>query len=140
MDIRPYAPQDRSALIDLWHECGLVRPWNEPGEELDRKLDHSPELLFVVVDGNDLVGSVMIGYEGHRGWLNYLAVTESRRRCGLGTALVRYSEQVLRDLGCAKLNLQVRTTNVDVVTFYERLGFGIDDVVSLGRRLTPADE
>ena len=104
---------DRDALIALWHECGLTRPWNDPDGDIDRKLAHDAENLLVAVDGGALVGSLMVGYDGHRGWLNYLAVTPSRRGDGLGRLLVDEAETRLAGLGCAKVNLQVRVGNDD---------------------------
>ena len=77
----------------------------------------------------------MAGYEGHRGWLNYVAVTPEHRRGGLGRAMVEEAERLLREAGCPKINLQVRTSNQAVIKFYRRLGYVVDDVVSMGKRL-----
>ncbi|MGB7406343.1 MAG: GNAT family acetyltransferase, partial [Pacificimonas sp.] len=94
-----------------------------------------PEFLFVAVEGGDVLGSVMAGYDGHRGWLYFVAVRQSERRRGLGAALVRHAEQALFSIGCGKVNLQVRTSNEAVVSFYRHLGYAVEDRVSLGRRL-----
>jgi ribosomal protein S18 acetylase RimI-like enzyme len=139
-EIRPFRRTDADAVIALWTECGLVRPWNDPRRDIERKLTVQPELFLVATTGSDLVGSVMAGYDGHRGWVNYLAVATGHRRRGLGRRLMREAEAGLRALGCPKLNLQIRTGNSAVVAFYEALGYGVDDVVSLGRRLIRDDE
>ena len=86
-------------------------------------------------DGGQLIGSVMVGYEGHRGWINYLAVHPDRRRQGLGRHLMAQAESRLRDLGCPKVNLQVRQSNESATEFYQRIGYAVDDVISLGKRL-----
>lgn len=82
-----------------------------------------------------MVGAVMVGYDGHRGWINYLAVHPDHRRCGLGSVLMAAAEQRLAELGCPKVNLQVRASNQEAVAFYRRIGYSVDDVVSMGRRL-----
>lgn len=137
-----YRAADQAQVIALWERCGLVRPWNVPAADLAAKLAFQPELLFVAEDPRStddderrIVGSVMAGYEGHRGWINYLAVDPRLRRAGLGRALMERAEVALRALGCPKINLQVRTDNSDVVAFYRALGFEIDEAVSLGKRL-----
>lgn len=135
MIIRPFELADEEALIDLWRRCDLTRPWNDPHEDIRRKLAVQPELLLVAVEDDRLVGSVMIGYEGHRGWINYLAVAPELRRRGLGRALMAEAERRLLALGCPKVNLQVRAGNESVVAFYERLGYSVDGTVSLGKRL-----
>ncbi len=135
MEIRPFAPADETAVVALWTRCGLVRPTNDPRKDIARKLRVRPELFLVGVDGGRVIGSVMGGYEGHRGWLNYLAVEPERQRQGLGRQLVAEVERRLRAVGCPKINLQVRASNEAVVQFYQRLGYSVDEVVSLGKRL-----
>lgn len=135
MEIRPFVEADSDALIALWQRCGLLRPWNDPRKDIARKLRVQPELFLVgVVDGR-VVASVMAGYEGHRGWINYLAVDPELRRGGLGKAMMAAAEKRLGLLGCPKVNLQIRRGNEDVVAFYDRLGYVEDDVVSMGKRL-----
>lgn len=135
--IRPYTTSDESAVIQLWDACGLVRPVNDPLKDIQRKLQVQPELFLVAEcpDTHALIGTAMVGYEGHRGWINYLAVAPHIQKQGLGRQIMDHAEQLLRQLGCPKINLQVRTNNHEVIAFYERLGFVRDDVVSLGRRL-----
>ncbi len=135
MEIRRFAETDSDAVIALWQRCGLLRPWNDPRKDIARKLRVQPELFLVgVVDGR-VVASVMAGYEGHRGWINYLAVDPGLRRGGLGRAMMAAAEKGLAELGCPKVNLQVRRGNEHVVAFYDRLGYVEDDVVSMGKRL-----
>jgi ribosomal protein S18 acetylase RimI-like enzyme len=121
--------------VRLWSVCGLVRPWNDPDRDIDRKLDRDPENLLVVEHDGEVVGSVMVGYEGHRGWVNYLAVHPDHQGRGLGRRLMERAEEVLGQLGCAKVNLQVRSSNEAAIGFYRRIGYSVDDSVSMGRRL-----
>lgn len=138
ISIRPFAVDDTEAVVALWRAAGLVKPWNDPYLDIERKLTVQPELFLVAVGGDGaLVGTAMVGYEGHRGWVNYLAVADPARGTGLGRALMAEAERLLVERGCPKLNLQVRTSNTDVIAFYERLGYAVDDAVSLGKRLIP---
>jgi ribosomal protein S18 acetylase RimI-like enzyme len=133
--IRQFAAADEGAVIALWETAGLTRPWNDPRKDVARKLGVQPEGFIVAVAGDEIVGSVMAGYDGHRGWVNYLAVAPGARRAGVGRALMGAAERLLEELGCPKVNLQIRATNVSAVSFYEALGYSYDDVISLGRRL-----
>lgn len=133
--IRSYRPSDRDALVALWADCGLLRPWNDPGRDIERKLARDPDgLLLLEADGR-LVGAAMVGYDGHRGWVNYLAVDPGHQGRGLGRLLVTEAERRLLALGCPKINLQVRASNETAVAFYRRLGYATDEVVSMGKRL-----
>ena len=137
--IRPFADADEHAVVELWARCGLVRPWNDPHEDIARKRCVHPELFMVaVVDGGagaTMAGTVMAGYEGHRGWINYLATDPARRRQGIARALMHEAEAALLRLGCPKINLQIRHDNRDAIAFYQRIGFAEDAVVSMGKRL-----
>lgn len=135
MQIRPFHPADEPAVIDLWRRCGLTRPWNDPAKDVRRKLAVRPDLFLVGLLDGAVAATVMAGYDGHRGWINYLAVDPDYRRRGLGRALMAEAERLLREAGCPKINLQVRGTNADVIAFYRSLGYTVDDVVSLGKRL-----
>lgn len=137
--IRPFADADEPAVIALWERAGLTRPWNDPAKDVARKRRVQRELFLVAVDHDAVVGTVMAGYDGHRGWVNYLAVAESHRRQGSGRALMVAAEAGVRALGCPKLAVQVRPENPEALAFYERLGFARDDVVSLGKRLERDD-
>ena len=133
--IRPFASEDEAAVVALWEAADLTRPWNDPRKDIARKLHVQPEWFLVATVGEKIVGSVMAGYDGHRGWVNYLAVTPDSRRSGVGGVLMAEVERRLREVGCPKVNLQIRGANRAAVSFYEALGYTADDVVSLGRRL-----
>jgi ribosomal protein S18 acetylase RimI-like enzyme len=135
MHIRPVCAGDEEALVALWHRCGLVRPQNDPQADIRRKRTIQPDLFLVGELNGSIVASVMAGYEGHRGWLNYLAVDPHLRRQGLGRAIVSDAERRLLALGCPKVNLQIRTSNHEVVEFYRRIGYSVDEVISMGKRL-----
>ena len=135
LHLRPYRANDEATVIALWHACGLTRPWNNPQLDIARKLSTQPELFLVGMVDATLIATAMIGFDGHRGWVNYLAVAASHRRLAIGRALMDEAERLLIERGCPKLNLQVRSTNVDVIAFYRSLGYATDDVVSLGKRL-----
>lgn len=135
MLIRPFQPADEDAVIALWGECGLVVPQNDPRADIARKRGAQPELFLVGERAGRIIGTCMAGYEGHRGWINYLAVAPDVQRLGLARALMAEAERLLRALGCPKINLQVRNTNTQVIGFYQSLGFVEDRVVSMGKRL-----
>ena len=137
MEIRPFREADQEPVIALWRACGLTRPWNDPHKDIARKLQVQRELFLVVEEGGVIVASVMAGYEGHRGWVNYLAVHAAHRRGGLGAELMRRVEQLLLARGCPKVSLLVRTSNADVLAFYRALGYAQDDAIPLGKRLIP---
>lgn len=135
MQIRSFKESDKESVIALWQECGLVYPQNNPSKDIDRKLKVNPELFLVGEIEQNLVATVMGGYEGRRGWINYLAVKPSERRKGHGLHIVRVVEELLEAIGCPKINLQIRTNNEAVIEFYRSVGYGMDDVVSMGKRL-----
>jgi ribosomal protein S18 acetylase RimI-like enzyme len=139
MTIRSFRPADESALVDLWDQCGLIRPWNDPYKDIARKLAVRPDWLLVAVEEGAIVGAVMVGYDGHRGWINYLAVSPAYRKQGLGRALMANAEARLLGEGCPKVNLQVRAGNEGVVEFYRRLGYEVEEMVSMGKRLIRDD-
>jgi ribosomal protein S18 acetylase RimI-like enzyme len=133
--IRPIQTDDTAALLALWQAAGLTRAWNDPQRDIQRKLRVQPELFLVGMHESALVATVMAGYDGHRGWANYLAVAPECRRRGYATQLMAEVERLLRAAGCPKLNLQVRDGNQAALGFYRRLGYQPDQVVSLGKRL-----
>jgi len=130
-----YSPKFQDAVVDLWRKCNLIVSQNDPVEDIRKKVDFQPELFFVGLLNGKVIGSIMVGYEGHRGWMNYLAVLPEFQRHGYGRKLVQKAEDELKRTGCLKLNLQVRKSNTSVIDFYKHLGFKEDDVVSLGKRL-----
>jgi ribosomal protein S18 acetylase RimI-like enzyme len=135
MNIRPFDDADEVAVIGLWEKCGMLRAWNDPHKDIARKRKLQRELFLVGIEGGAVVATIMAGYDGHRGWINYLAVDPAWRRKGFGRALVDQAEHRLRALGCPKINLQVRRENVEAMAFYERIGFREDAVASFGKRL-----
>ena len=135
--VRRYCSDDQQAVIDLWDRCGLLRPWNNPMKDIGRKLSANPDWFLVAVVRNKIAGSIMIGYEGHRGWINYLAVEPSLRRQRIGRRLMEEAEMLLQKAGCPKINLQIRSTNSEAAGFYVSLGYVRDDVISLGKRIDP---
>ena len=137
MEIRPYSSGDEEAVVQLWTDCGLVVPWNDPHRDIYRKLDVQPDMFLVALLNGQVISTVMAGYDGHRGWINYLAVHPHHRRTGIGRRMMDEAGVRLRAAGCPKINLQVRRTNYDVIEFYKKIGFNVDDVVSLGKHLEP---
>jgi ribosomal protein S18 acetylase RimI-like enzyme/AcrR family transcriptional regulator len=137
VQIRPFRASDTDAVVALWQVCGLTRPWNDPRKDIARKLTVQPELFLVAERGGTLVGTAMAGYDGHRGWVNYLAVDPAAQRRGLGHTLMAQVEQRLEALGCPKVNLQIREGNEPVMAFYRALGYARDGAVSFGKRLIP---
>lgn len=136
LEIRPFEDADRDAVIALWREVFPDAPaHNDPARDIDRKLAVQRELFLVATLDGTLIGTAMAGFDGHRGWVYYLAVLPEHRRRGVGTALMRRAEQDLDALGCAKLNLQVRASNAAVVDFYRALGYAIEDRIGMGRLL-----
>ena len=137
LEIRPYRESDQGAVVALWLESRLVRPWNDPVKDIHRKLRVQRDLFLVGTLDSRLVATVMAGYEGHRGWINYLAVAKECRKQGIGRRLMGEAEARLRAAGCPKISLQIRSSNAEAVAFYRSLGFSMDDVVSMGKRLIP---
>jgi ribosomal protein S18 acetylase RimI-like enzyme len=136
MEIRSYIESDREAVVALWREVfGYSAPHNDPAIVVERKLAVQRELFFVAVVEGELAGTVMGGYDGHRGWIYSLAVAPRFRRHGIGTALMRHVEKALADRGCPKINLQVIASNSAVVAFYRKLGYSVEERVSMGKLL-----
>ncbi len=135
MIIRGFIESDRADVIALWRRCDLVRPQNDPNRDIDLKMSFQPDLFLVGIDDESIVASVMTGYEGHRGWINYLAVDPTNQLSGFGKKMMDRAENILRALGCVKINLQVRSTNSSVLGFYDSIGYVTDNVVSMGKRL-----
>jgi ribosomal protein S18 acetylase RimI-like enzyme/glutaredoxin len=140
MKIRPYREADQKAVVALWRDVFPDAPaWNEPVADVERKLTVQRELFLVALEGDVVLGTAMAGYDGHRGWVYYVAVAPVSRRRGVGRALMERAETSLAALGCPKLNLQVRAGNRGAVAFYERLGYGVEERMSMGKRLTPTE-
>ncbi len=137
LNIRPFDDADESAVIDLWHRSGLTVPWNDPAKDIERKRHVQPELFLIGTIEGVVVATAMGGYDGHRGWVNYLAVNPNQRFQGYGQQIMNKLERLLIERGCPKLNLQVRSSNETAIAFYKSIGYKLDDVVSMGRRLIP---
>jgi ribosomal protein S18 acetylase RimI-like enzyme len=133
--IGPARVEDRDAVIALWRAVDLTRPWNDPGSDFDLALSNPTSILLVARNNSQLTGSIMIGFDGHRGWVYYLASDPTQRRKGIGRALMAAAEDWLRKLGCPKIQLMVRNDNYDAKGFYSAIGYSEQDVVTLGRRL-----
>lgn len=135
MEIRALSDTDIEPVVELWQRAGLTRPWNDPRKDIERARAVYPELVLVAADADAVIGSVIAGYDGHRGWLYYLATAADRRGEGIGRALVAEVELRLLRLGCPKVQLMVRSTNADVLGFYDSLGYERSDVIVSGKRL-----
>ena len=135
MRIRSFEADDEPAVIALWERCNLTRPWNDPRQDIARKLGVQREWFLVGTENGRIVAAVMAGYDGHRGSVNYLAVDPQLRRRGHGRAMMRRVEELLLAHGCPKVNLMVRSANAEVIAFYRQLGYAPDEVVALGKRL-----
>jgi ribosomal protein S18 acetylase RimI-like enzyme len=135
MEIRGFETKDEQEVMQLWTECGLTVPWNDPIKDIQRKLKVNPELFLVGTINNKIIASVMGGYDGHRGWINYLAVSPEYQKTGLAKEIMFEIENRIKLKGCPKINLQIRETNQKVIDFYKTVGYKIDPVVSMGKRL-----
>jgi len=135
IQFRQFQPDDTEQTVALWQACGLTRPWNDPHKDIERKLQQEPELFIVAEHNGQLLGSVMAGYDGHRGWIYYLSVLPQYQSQGLGKSLVQQAEQRLRSKGCPKIQLMIRHDNSGVQDFYRTLGYEQAEVVVLGKRL-----
>lgn len=135
MKIRTFKETDTEGVVSLWEQCSLTVPWNDPRKDIKRKLDVQPDLFIVCEDDTRIIGSVMGGYDGHRGWLYYLAVHPDWWQQKIGTLLVKEIEGRITAYGCPKINLMVRTGNRKVLAFYRALGYEVDEVVGLGKRI-----
>lgn len=134
--IRTYCEDDFAEVRSLWLQAFPEDPaWNSAEIAIPAKLAIQPELFLVAIDVDKVIGTIMSGYDGHRGWLYAVAVSENYRRKGIGSMLVREAEVRLRALGCKKINLQIRSTNAQVKKFYADLGYGTEDRISMGKRL-----
>ena len=137
MQIRPFRDEDEQAVVALWRDCGLTRPWNDPHKDIARKRIVQREMFLVGEMEGQVVATAMAGYDGHRAWMYYLAVDPAHQRQGFGALLVRRIEEEMLVRGCPKVSLLVRGTNEQVRAFYRKLGYAQDDSVPLGKRLIP---
>lgn len=123
------------ALAALWDACGLMRPWNDPASDARIAIEGPASAILGAWDGDVLAGSVMVGFDGHRGWVYYLAVAPDRRRAGMGRDLMAAAEAWLRERACPAIRLMVRDDNVEALGFYAAIGYEVQKVATIGRRL-----
>lgn len=136
VNIRTFDPEDSGEVIRLWEKIFPDSPaHNDPIKDIQNKMNVQPELFLIASVDSQLVGTAMAGFDGHRGWVYYLAVDPDFRRQGIGTALMEKAEELLAKAGCPKLNLQIRADNADVRAFYEKLGYQFEDRISMGKHL-----
>lgn len=133
--IRQFVPNDTNRVIFIWEQCDLVRNWNNPNFDIQRKLNFQKELFFVGLLNDEIIATAMFGYDGHRGWLNYFAVLPNFQKRGFGKKLMTFGEMALIEKGCPKLNLQIRNDNTKAINFYQKVGYKEDAAVSFGKRL-----
>ena len=133
--IRQFVPNDTNRVIFIWEQCDLVRNWNNPNFDIQRKLNFQKELFFVGLLNDEIIATAMFGYDGHRGWLNYFAVLPNFQKRGFGKQLMTFGELALIEKGCPKLNLQIRNDNTKAINFYQKVGYKEDAAVSFGKRL-----
>ena len=133
--IRNYNAKYEKDVITLWKCCNLLVPQNDPKLDIKEKMNFQPALFFIGLVNNKLVSSIMIGYDGHRGWINYLAVHPNYQRKGFGTTMMDFATNKLLSLGCQKINVQVRKSNSSAMKFYNKIGFKDDEVIGLGKRI-----
>ena len=139
MEIRRFCKTDIESVIELWEDCGLVVPWNNPRLDIERKLRHQPELFLVGIIDNKIIATAMAGYDGHRGWVYYLAINPNYQKSGYGKLMMDEAEKILLKMGCPKINIMVRDTNLDVINFYKSIGYETQSVSTLGIRLISDD-
>ena len=137
MKIRKFDIDNQTAVIELWKTCQLVVPWNDPAKDIARKLKVDADLFLVGEIDGEIIATVMGGYEGHRGWINYLAVSPRQQRKGYARKIIKYLEQLIQLRGCPKINLMIRATNTEATAFYQAIGYITETSIALGKRLEP---
>ncbi len=135
MEIIELIGADVSSVVALWNEVGITRPWNDAAQDFQRAIDGATSVVLGIKHDDELIGTVMVGHDGHRGWVYYLAVAKRHRRHGVGSELMRSAEEWLRKFGAVKAQLMVRGDNESALTFYDKLGYDVSDVTVLSRWL-----
>jgi ribosomal protein S18 acetylase RimI-like enzyme len=128
-------PGDAGAVVALWRACGLTRPWNDPDADFQRAIEGATSAILLLGEGDAPIAAVMVGSDGHRGWVYYLTVAPERRREGLGRTMMEAAETWLRTRDVPKIQLMVRDDNEAALAFYEALGLERQKVVTLGKFL-----
>jgi ribosomal protein S18 acetylase RimI-like enzyme len=139
IEIRPFVIEDTDAVLEVWNRAGLAGPEWSPRAEIQKKLRHSPDSFFVGVLDGKVVATVMVGYDGHRGWIYTLAVRPDTQRKGVGRRMMEHAESWLRQQGCPKVKLQVEPSRSEVVGFYKKLGYEAQELVSMGKWFRASD-
>ena len=134
-NIRTFESSDTDEVIFIWEQCGLIRSWNNPKLDIQRKIAFQKEFFLVGEINKKIIATAMFGYEGHRGWLNYFAVLPLFQKKGFGRQLLDFGENILIEKNCPKLNLQIRNDNAEAKNFYKKVGFNEDSSISFGKRL-----
>ncbi len=133
--ITPASPEDCETVVSLWEAADLTRPWNDPRADFALALASPSSAVLLARHGDSVVGSVMVGFDGHRGWVYYLATAPNVRGNGIGRLLMEQAEAWLKARGCPKIQLMVRSDNHTARGFYDALGYELQDVVTIGKRL-----
>ena len=136
-NITIFEDKHRTQVIDLWKKCNLIKSWNDPNKDIDRKLKVNDSLFLIVEFNKVIIGSAMIGYDGHRGSLYYLAVDPKHQRKGVGKMLMKEIEKRLIEVGCPKINIFIRNSNIEVKEFYQSIDYEEQDCLVYGKRLIP---
>jgi ribosomal protein S18 acetylase RimI-like enzyme len=135
MQISTAAESDMGEVIALWEACELTRPWNDPAADYRLAVANETSAILLAHSEGELVGSVLTGFDGHRGWVYYLAVNPDFQKQGLGRKMMAAAEAWLRDRNAPKIQLMVRDDNEAAIGFYKALGYDVQPVVTIGRRL-----
>lgn len=135
MGIRPADIADGAAIVALWNKCGLTRPWNDPQGDFILALENACSDVLVFESANDITAVIMVGFDGHRGWVYYLGVDCECRKQGLGRKMMAAAESWLESRDAPKIQLMVRNDNVDAIAFYAAIGFDVQPVITMGKRL-----
>ena len=136
-NITIFEDKHRAQVIDLWEKCNLIKSWNDPNKDIDRKLKVNDSLFLIVEFNKVIIGSAMIGYDGHRGSLYYLAVDPKHQRKGVGEMLMKEIEKRLIEVGCPKINIFIRNSNIEVKEFYQSINYEEQNCLVYGKRLIP---
>lgn len=133
--IRMATLNDIQQIIQIWEECKLTRPWNNPSDDIKNALETPTSTILLLCNENQIIGTVMVGYDGHRGWIYYLAVRMEYQKKGYGKRLVKEAEHWLKSKNVPKVNLMIRNTNEAVKGFYESIGYKDDEVITMAKWL-----
>jgi ribosomal protein S18 acetylase RimI-like enzyme len=139
LEIRQFVIEDTDAVLEVWNQAGMIMPHRNPRSDIQKKLRHSPESFFVGTLKSAIVATVMVGYDGHRGWIYTLAVKPDLQRKGIGRQMMEHAESWLRQQGCLRVKLQVDEPRRDVVGFYEKLGYEVQPLISLAKWFRVSD-